>query len=140
MDVRGSFSHKEKSVSRLPPAVNQKRSKVKHELVPVIDKMKGPTLTDAFKKDLKKKVLALYDQFDGGLKKSLKAGAEAKTDKDAVLAISQAHKTATDYKKKTAAARAEWGMSASSVAKRIETALDNIIEACDSTLEALAAK
>ena len=109
-------------MSRLPPAVIQKWSKVKHELVPVIDKMKGPTLTDEFKKDLKKKVTALYDQFDGGLKKSLKAGAEAKTDKDAVVAISQAHKTATDYKKKTAKARAEWGTSGGAVAKSIESA------------------
>ena len=124
----------------LPKTVVDRWKKLKHDLIPFIDKLKGPTVDDAFKKELKKKVTALYDQFDSGLGKSLKTATEAKTDKDAVLALGAAIKSSTDYLAKTKTAQAAWGTNGRSIGDTIADALTNIKEACETTLKAIAAK
>lgn len=125
-------------MSRIPKEQLEKWTKLKHEMLPFIDKLKGPTVDDDYKKELKKKVTALYDQFDSGLSKTLKAANDAKSDKDAVKALSVAIKTSNDYISKTKAAGKDWGTSGRSIAESIEGALKKINASCESALVALA--
>ena len=96
-------------MGRLPKEVMEKWTKIKHELLSAIDKISDPTVDEAHKKDLKKKVSGMYDQFDAGLSKTLKQANDAKTDKDALKPLSEAIKTASSYVGKVETAQAGWG-------------------------------
>jgi hypothetical protein len=119
-------------MGRLPKEVLEKWTKLKHELLPSIDKIKDDTVSEATKKDLKKKVKTLYDQFDSGLSKLLKSANDAKTDKDALKPLSEASKTATAYLRKAQAAKSAWGeLEGGAIAEKFEVRLEDIKRACE---------
>jgi hypothetical protein len=118
-------------MSRLPKKVMERWTKLKHELLSAIDKIKDDMVTDAKKKDWKKKVGALYDQFDSGLSKTLKKADDAKSDKDALKPLGEAVKTTNAYMGKVKTAQAGWDIDDSGIADKFTEVLKDIKRACE---------
>jgi hypothetical protein len=122
---------------RIPPMVIQQWGKVKHDLVPFIEKLKGPTVDAAYRSDLKKKVETLFGQFDAGLRDAMKKANDAKTDADAKKYLQQIVTTSTDYMTKLKAAQKQWGDSGRSIGDTIEKNLKRIKESAETTLKSI---
>jgi hypothetical protein len=118
-------------MSRLPKKVMERWTKLKHELLSAIDKMKDDMIDDAKKKDWKKKVGTLYDQFDSGLSKTLKKADDAKSDKDALKPLSEAVKTTNAYISKVKTTTASWDIDDSGIADKFTEVLKEIKRACE---------
>ena len=123
--------------ARIPPLVIQQWGKVKHDLIPVIEKTKGAGMTPEFKKDLVKKVEALFTQFDSGLRDKLKKASDAKNDADAKKALQDVVNISSDYLAKLKTARASWGTAGRSAGDVIQKNLERINEVATTTLKAI---
>jgi hypothetical protein len=123
---------------RIPNEIVKQWGKVKRDLIPTIEKAKGPTLTPEFKKDMKKKVEALFTTFDSGLRDKLKKVSDAKSDADAKKALEEIVRVSTDYLNKLKAAKSQWGVTGTSIARSIETPLTQIKDAASAALRKIA--
>ncbi|HZC72291.1 MAG TPA: hypothetical protein VE442_16470 [Jatrophihabitans sp.] len=122
---------------RIPPLVIQQWGKVKHDLIPVIEKTKGPGMTPEFKQDLRKKVETLFVSFDKGLRDKLKKASEAKNDAEAKKALQDVITISGDYLSKLQTAQKQWGTSGRSAGEVIEKNLLRIREVATTTLKAI---
>ena len=122
---------------RLPESVIQNWDKLKHDLLPFIDKLNDPMLSSDFKKELKKKVEALYGQFDSGLKDKLKKVNSAKTDQDAKAALKVVIPIVQDYDAKVKAKQTEWGTNGKAIIDKFDRCLTTIKGECQKALQAL---
>jgi hypothetical protein len=122
---------------RIPPLAIEQWNKVKTELVSTIQKAKGPTIDAAYKKELAKRVQALFTQFDSGLKATMKKANDAKTDADAKKALADVVKISTDYMNKLTAAQKQWGENGLGAAEIIEKNLKRIKESAETVLKSI---
>lgn len=122
---------------RIPPLVIEQWGKVKHDLIPTIQKMSGPTVTSDYKKELTKKVETLFKQFDSGLRDKLKKANDAKSDADAKKALQDVITIAADYMTKLKAAQKQWGDNGRSAGEVIEKNLKRIKESAETTLKSI---
>lgn len=125
------------TTGRIPPMVIQQWGKVKHDLVPFIEKLKGPTVDAAYRADLKKKVETLFGQFDDGLREKMKKANDAKNDTDAKKYLKQVVDTSADYMVKLKAAQKQWGTTGRSIAETIEKNLERIHDSAETTLKSI---
>jgi hypothetical protein len=117
-------------MGRLPKKAIERWPKLKNQLFPAIDKINDPMVTDAHKKELKKQVKKLYDQFQSGLSKTLKKADTAKTDKDALKPLNDAIKTANSYQGKVKTAKTKWVVDDHGIGDKMDAALKDIKKAC----------
>jgi hypothetical protein len=122
---------------RIPPLIIQQWGKIKHDLIPVIQKSKDSAHTAEYKKDLTKKLEALYEQFDKGLRDKLKKANEAKSDADAKKVLQDIVTISTDYLNKLKTATSQWGTDGRSAAEVIKMNLERIQDAAKKTLQSI---
>lgn len=122
---------------RIPSAVIKKWGQLKHDFISSIDGLKEKGIvTKDYKKDIKKKVEALYTEFDAGLSSKLKKASTTKSDEEAVTEINKAKGVATTYLATVNKRKTEWGVDLVAVANKFKRALEDIIAACDEALAA----
>jgi hypothetical protein len=122
---------------RIPPLVIDQWKKVKKDLIPTIEKMKGQTVTSAYRAELKKKAQTVFDTFDDGLRDKMKKANDAKTDAQAKTALAEVVKVSTDYLAKLKTTTSDWGTNGKGIKDIIEKNLKRIKETAQTAHDAI---